>query len=181
MVRAALKSQSVMSRKKVVSVIGPNEKSCTREIYEFGIRLGKALIDAGYFIVCGGMGGLMEAVCRGARQSVNYQTGCTIGILPGMNRNEANEFCDIVIPSGLGIARNQLVVNSGDVIVAVGGGAGTLSEIAFAWQFGKPVICYAGLGGWSERLAGEKIDDTRSNKIMEAKNMEELLAKIKSL
>ena len=170
-----------MTRKKVISVIGPNEKNCPQDVYDFGVKLGKALIDEGYFIACGGLGGVMEAVCKGARQSPHYRAGCTIGILPTMNRADANEFCDIIIPSGLGIARNQLVVSTGDVVVALGGGAGTLSEIAFAWQLGKPVICYSGLGGWSEKLAGAAVDNTKREKIIEAKSLEEIMAKIKSV
>ena len=168
-----------MNRRKIISVIGPNETSCSAEVYEFGIRLGKSLIDEGYFIVCGGMKGVMEAVCKGANQSVNYKEGCTIGILPTLNKRDSNEFCDIVIPSGLGIARNQLVVNTGDVVVAVGGGAGTFSEIAFAWQLEKPVICYTGLGGWSEKLAGQSIDNKDREKLYEAKSLEDVLKMIK--
>jgi len=123
----------------------------------------------------------MEAVCKGARQSSNYKYGCTIGILPTMNRADANEFCNIVIPTGLGFARNQLVVNAGDAVVAVGGGAGTLSEIAFAWQFGKPIICYRGFGGWSEKLAGEKVDERQRTKITEAKTLDEIINWVKKI
>lgn len=170
-----------MSGIKIISVIGPNHQSCSAEIYDFTVKLGTALIDEGYFIVCGGMGGAMEAVCKGARQSAKYKTGCTIGILPALNKGDANKFCDIIIPSGLGVARNQLVVNAGDVVVAIGGGAGTLSEIAFAWQFGKPVICYSGSGGWSEKLAGTAIDNTKRENLAEAKSLEEVIAQIKKI
>jgi len=170
-----------MNRNKIIAVIGPNEKNCPKEVYDFGLKLGKALVDEGYCIVCGGLGGLMEAVCKGARASSHYQFGCTIGILPTLNKEEANEFCDIIIPSGLGIARNQLVVSTGDVIVAVGGGAGTLSEIAFAWQFGKPVICCSGMGGWSEKLAGGALDETKRKKLMEANSIEDVLCLIKAV
>jgi len=166
---------------KIISVIGPNHQSCSPEIYDFAFKLGTALIDEGYFIVCGGMGGAMEAVCKGARRSSKYKPGCTIGILPTMNKSDANKFCDIIIPSGLGVARNQLVVNAGDVVVAVGGGAGTLSELAFAWQFGKPVICYSGFGGWSEKLAGEAIDSTKRERLIEVKSLDEVITRIKMI
>ena len=168
-----------MNKIKIVSVIGPSKNKCSKEIYELGMALGKSLIDNRYFIVCGGMSGVMEAVCKGARQSSKYIQGCTIGILPTMNSNDANKYCDIIIPSGLGVARNQLVINSGDVIVALGGGSGTLSEIAFAWQFGKPIICYSGLGGWSEKLAGALVDESKRDKIIEAKSLDDLLKQIK--
>ncbi len=170
-----------MNNIKIISVIGPNDKSCSSEIYDFTVNLGKALVDEGYFIVCGGMGGAMEAVCKGARQSAKYKTGCTIGILPTLNKADANNYCDIIIPSGLGIARNQLVVSTGDVVVAVGGGAGTLSEIAFAWQLNKPVICYSGLGGWSEQLAGSAIDNSKRDKLIKAKSLEDVVAQIKAI
>ena len=80
----------------------------------------------------------MKAVCRGFAS----EKGITIGIIPGYNKNEANEFVDIVIPSGLGLARNALVVKSADVVVALPGEAGTLSEIAYCLQFGIPVISF---------------------------------------
>ncbi|HXH19192.1 MAG TPA: TIGR00725 family protein [Chitinophagales bacterium] len=166
-------------RPKIISVIGPNAPGCTPVIYDFGVMLGKTLIDEGYFIVCGGMGGLMEAVCKGATKAKHYTKGCTIGILPTLQKSDANEFCDVVIPSGLGIARNQLVVNAGDAVVAIGGGAGTLSEIAFAWQLGKPLICYSGLGGWSEAMAGKMVDERMRNKIIGAESLEEIIAHVK--
>ncbi|MGK7395923.1 MAG: TIGR00725 family protein [Candidatus Cyclobacteriaceae bacterium M3_2C_046] len=143
---------------KIISVIGPGKTMCSSEIYSFGLQLGQRLIEKGYFISCGGMSGLMEAVCKGARQAKNYQFGCTIGIIPTLNKQDANPYCDIVIPTGLGMARNQLVVSTADLIIALNGGAGTLSELAIAWQFRKRVICYTGFEGWSQELAGQNID-----------------------
>jgi uncharacterized protein (TIGR00725 family) len=92
-------------------------------------------------LVCGGLGGVMEAACRGAKEG----GGTTVGILPGSERSAANEFVDVAIPTGLGEARNALVVRAADALIAVGGGYGTLSEIAFALKAGKPVV---GLGSW---------------------------------
>jgi len=92
-------------------------------------------------LVCGGLGGVMEAACRGARDA----GGRTVGILPGADRSAANRFVDVAIPTGLGEARNALVVRSADALVAVGGGYGTLSEIALALKAGKPVV---GLDSW---------------------------------
>lgn len=83
----------------------------------------------------------MEAACRGAREG----GGTTVGILPGTDRGAANEFVDVAVPTGLGEARNALVVRAADALIAVGGGYGTLSEIALALKAGKPVI---GLGTW---------------------------------
>ncbi|GIV33083.1 MAG: hypothetical protein KatS3mg031_0618 [Chitinophagales bacterium] len=169
-----MKSQTI----RLISVIGPNRESCTPDIYQLGMQLGEALADAGYVIVCGGLGGLMEAVCKGARQSAHYRVGCTIGIIPTLHCSDANPYCDIVIPTGLGIARNLLVVNTGHVVVAVGGGAGTLSEIAFAWQLGKPIVCYTGMGGWSEHLAGQVLDSRMRSVIRKASTLQELMEEI---
>jgi uncharacterized protein (TIGR00725 family) len=92
-------------------------------------------------LVCGGLGGVMEAACRGAKGA----GGTTVGILPGTDRSEANEFVDVAIPTGLGEARNALVVRTAHALIAVGGGYGTLSEIALALKAGKRVV---GLGSW---------------------------------
>ena len=164
----------------LVSVIGPGKISCTPEIYDFGLKLGKRLVDNRYHIVCGGMLGLMEAVCQGARGSKKYKPGCTIGIIPFADKSTANPYCDIVIPTGIGIARNQLVVNTGDVVIAVAGGAGTLSEIAFSWQLNKKVICYNGFGGWSEKLSELDLDGTRKGLIKKANSLKEIFELLKS-
>jgi uncharacterized protein (TIGR00725 family) len=103
--------------------------------------VGRLLAERGAVLVCGGLGGTMEAACRGAKQA----GGTTVGLLPGGSRSDANEFVDVAIPTGLGEARNALVVRAADVVVAVGGGYGTLSEIALALKAGKRVV---GLGSW---------------------------------
>jgi hypothetical protein len=120
-----------------VSVIGGSavdapERSTAREL---GVRLA----NRGHVVVCGGLGGVMEAVCEGARTA----DGHTVGILPGEDPTAANEFVETAVATGLGHARNALVVMNGDAAVAVDGGGGTLSEIGFASVFDRPV---AGLG-----------------------------------
>ena len=84
-----------------------------------------------------------------------------------------------MIPTGIGIARNQLVVNTGDAVVSIAGGAGTLSEIAFSWQFNKKIICYSGFRGWSERLADIDIDDTKKGLIKRADSLSDILELLK--
>lgn len=121
-------------RKKVVSVIGG--RHCKAEVEQITIKLGKKLAKVVDILVCGGLSGTMRAICQGFKAS----GGLTIGIIPSYDKNDANEFVDIVIPTGLGLARNVLVVKSADVVVALPGEAGTLSEIAYCLQFGIPVI-----------------------------------------
>jgi uncharacterized protein (TIGR00725 family) len=103
--------------------------------------VGRELAARGAVVVCGGLGGVMEAACRGAKEA----GGLTVAILPGTDRAAANAFVDVVIPSGLGEARNALVVRAADALIAVGGGYGTLSEIALALKAGKRVV---GLDSW---------------------------------
>jgi uncharacterized protein (TIGR00725 family) len=122
-----------------ISVIGGSEaKEPTLAIAE---QIGYALASAGAVTVTGGLGGVMAAACRGAKSA----GGLTVGILPGSDPAAANEWVDVVIPSGLGEARNTLVVNSAAAVIAVGGEYGTLSEIALAFRAGIPVI---GVGTW---------------------------------
>jgi uncharacterized protein (TIGR00725 family) len=113
--------------------------------------VGRALAARGAVVVTGGRGGGMEAACRGAKAA----GGTTVGILPGFDRGEANDFVDVAIPTGLGEARNALVVRAADVLIAVGGGWGTLSEIALALRAGKRVI---GLSTWEVAKGGEPVD-----------------------
>lgn len=103
--------------------------------------VGRELGSRGVVLVCGGLGGVMEAACRGAKEA----GGLTVGILPGLDRSDANPYVDVVIATGLGEARNALVVNAADAVIAVGGGYGTLSEIGLALRAGKRVV---GLGTW---------------------------------
>jgi hypothetical protein len=110
--------------------------------------VGRAVAEAGAVVVCGGLGGVMEAACRGARRA----GGTTVGILPYTDRADANPYVDIAIPTGLGEARNALVVGAADAVVAVAGEYGTLSEIALALQAGIPVV---GLDTWELGRAGE--------------------------
>jgi uncharacterized protein (TIGR00725 family) len=110
--------------------------------------VGRALAEAGAVVVCGGLGGVMAAACRGAASA----GGTTVGILPGSSRADANPWLTVALPTGLGEARNALVVRTVDVLVAVGGGYGTLSEIGLALRTGTPVV---GLGTWELIRAGE--------------------------
>jgi uncharacterized protein (TIGR00725 family) len=103
--------------------------------------VGRRLAARGAVVVCGGLGGAMEAACRGAKEA----GGTTVGLLPGLDRRDANQYVDVTVTTGLGEARNALVVRAADALIAVGGGYGTLSEIGLALRTGKRVV---GLGTW---------------------------------
>ena len=121
-------------RKMIVGVIGGH--SCSNEVEQLAQNLGKNLAKVVDIIVCGGLSGTMESVCLGFKSG----GGLTIGIIPSYNKDDANQYIDIAIPTGLGLARNVLVVKSADIIIALPGEAGTLSEIAYALQFRIPII-----------------------------------------
>lgn len=131
-----------------VAVIGPGQADPEAE--RAALRVGELLARAGAVVVCGGLGGVMEAACRGAEAA----GGTSLAILPGESRAAANPHATLAIPSGMGEARNVLVVRSADAVVAVGGGFGTLSELALALKLGKPVV---GLGTWELARAGERV------------------------
>ncbi len=122
-----------------IAVVGPGE--ATPEELSRAEDVGAAVAEAGAGLVCGGLGGVMEAACRGARS----RGGLTVGLLPGTDRDAANGWVVVALPTGLGEARNALVVRAADAVIAVGGEFGTLSEIALALKAGKRVV---GLGTW---------------------------------
>ncbi len=121
-------------RKRTIAVIGAGDAS-QREVAR-AEEVGRLVAERGAALVCGGLGGVMEAACRGAKQA----GGTTIGILPAYNKNAANPFVDYAVVTGLGHARNVIVASSADAVIAVGGKAGTLSEIAFALINGITVV-----------------------------------------
>jgi hypothetical protein len=129
-----------MENKPIIGVIG-TASSNDASIIELAFKVGCEIARRGAVLLCGGLGGVMEAACRGAKK----EGGITIGILPGYSASEANPFVDHRIVTGLGEARNLIIVLSSSALVACGGGAGTLSEIAFALKHGKPL---AGLRTW---------------------------------
>ena len=158
-----------------IGIIGPNKSQCRKDLFDFGVELGKRLSSPDRVIVCGGLGGFMEAVCWGAKQSDKTFSGQTIGILPDAVTNNANAYIDIPIATGLGIARNIIIVNTADIIIAAGGGAGTLSEIAFAWQQKKTVLCITLFDGWAKELAGKNLDSREDGLLIPVNSIDAIL------
>lgn len=129
-----------------IGVLGPHECSC--EEYALGVEVGAEIARRGAILVCGGLGGMMEAAAKGAKS----QGGLTVGILPGEKGSEANPYIDVPLPTGLGPVRNTLVVRTCDAVIAIRGSYGTLSEIAFALRLGIPVV---GLKTWGVSQDGK--------------------------
>lgn len=121
-------------RKPVIAVVGAGK--CSKKLRDQAQVVGKYIAENDGIVVCGGMGGIMEGVARGAKEA----GGVTIGILPTDNRDDANEWIDYVIPTGFGEARNIMVVRTADAVIAFPGKYGTLTEMAFALQARRPVI-----------------------------------------
>ncbi|MCD6554715.1 MAG: TIGR00725 family protein [Anaerolineae bacterium] len=133
----------------IVAVVGASQ--CTPQEAEIAEAVGRELARRDAILICGGRGGVMEAACRGAKAG----GGRTVGILPGTSRHQANPYVDIPIVTGLGEARNLIIVRSADAVIAVGGEYGTLSEIAFALKLGVPVV---GLGTWELSKDGRRVE-----------------------
>lgn len=130
-----------MQRKLQIAVVGAGE--CTADVRALAEELGREIGRHGMILVCGGMGGVMEAAARGARAA----GGLTVGVLPHYERTGANQWLDIVIPTGFGHGRNVIVAASGDAVIALPGEYGTASEIALALKLGR---CVVALGAWND-------------------------------
>ena len=138
---------------KQIAIIGSAEK-VSPEVEQMAEEIGRGIARSGAVLISGGRKGVMEASCRGAKK----ENGLVVGILPKTN-DQANQFVDICIVTGMGDARNVLNVNSADAVISVCGGAGTLSEIALALKAGKRVVAMRLSGGVSSMMAGKTIDE----------------------
>ncbi|MDH4223946.1 MAG: TIGR00725 family protein [candidate division Zixibacteria bacterium] len=133
------KQPKKIDKKIFIGVIGAG--TCSKKIYDTAQEVGKFIAGAGAVLVCGGLGGVMEGAAKGVREN----GGVTIGIIPGESREEANPYIDFPIVTGFGEGRNLVVIRSSDVIIALPGKYGTLSELSFCMKLGKPVVS---LGSW---------------------------------
>ncbi|MEW6328797.1 MAG: TIGR00725 family protein [Candidatus Micrarchaeota archaeon] len=159
-----------------IGVIG-SRATKNRKALALARDVGKEIARRGAVLVCGGLEGVMEAACEGAKS----ERGITVGILPGSDVRAANKFVDIKIATGMGWARNQAVALSSDGIIMIEGECGTLSELCLAWAEGKPVVALATSGGYAEKFAGARVDEKREDKIHEAKNAREAIDKLSKL
>ena len=154
-------------KRKFIAVIGGSQ--CSSQEAQMAEEVGRELARRGVILVCGGLGGVMEAACRGA----SSEGGVTIGILPGESRQAANPYVQFPIVTGIGYARNVAVVKSAQAVIAISGSYGTLSEISHALQNGIPVI---GLNTWSFSKNGQQ-----DNSIILAQNPAEAVDKALNL
>ncbi len=157
-----------MGRRRVIAGIGG--ASASDRVQSAAEQLGRAVVDAGARLANGGRSGVMEASARGAHASQKYREGDVIGILPGPDAASANPYVDIAIPTDLGYARNVVLTGMADAVIAVGGGSGTLSEIALAWQHGKPIVLLDVGEGWSSELGARALDGRRTDTLLVAQS-----------
>ena len=163
--------------RKIVAVIGDAKTAPGDFKFQMAFETGKMLIDSGFRIQSGGMGGVMQAAFMGAKSSKNYKDGDTIALIPSFDANVSNEYADIIIPTGLDIMRNAIVADA-SAVIAIGGGAGTLSEMAFAWTLKRLILAFSNVEGWSSKLAGIRLDKRNrypyeDDKVFEVQSAEE--------
>jgi len=149
-------SRQGRERSVVVAVVGNSRLEEGDPFDGVAFALGRGIVDAGWTLVTGGLGGVMAAASRGGRESRCWTKGSIVGLLPGHDPDAANQWVDVAIPTGLDLGRNLIVAHA-DAVVAVGGEAGTLSEIALAWQLHRLIVAIEGRG-WAGRLAGTAVD-----------------------
>ena len=153
-------------RKLQIAVIGYNKDRCTDIASETAYEVGKEIAGAGAVLICGGLGGVMEAACKGAKEN----GGTTVGIIPQEEFLPANQYCDIVICTGLGYARDFIVASSADGIIAVGGGVGTLIELGVGYMTKKAMVTISGSGGVADIYGGKFLDERNRVPINVAKD-----------
>jgi hypothetical protein len=148
-----------MTRRPQAVVIGDSDADPAR--LALAESIGGLLARLGMTVVTGGRGGIMEAASRGAVRA----GGIALAILPTTDLDDANPWCSIVVPTGFGHARNAITALAGDVVIVIGGSAGTLSELAFAWIHGRPIFAYTGSGGCADLAVQRPPDDRASSTI----------------
>lgn len=156
-------------RRMVVSVLGSDEDQCTPEAYEMAEEVGKELANHGIITLTGGGKGIMEAAAKGAQEA----GGTTIGILWEEEFSAGNDYLDIVIPAGIGFARDMINSYASDAVILVEGGVGTLSESTYAYFQEKPIIALENSGGTAEKYAGKYLDNRELVKIHSAETPNE--------
>ena len=150
-------------KKPILTIIGPNKSLCKPLHRKHAEMAGQLAVEMGFRVMTGGEKGVMEAAFVGAKRAKNYQSGDTIAVSPKESPHGDDCLADIVIYTGLGHARNYVMAH-GQLILAIGGGTGTLSEMALAWSKCRPILAFSG-DGWAGKLAGMRLDNRRKDKV----------------
>ena len=166
-----------MGKKRQILVIGHNTNGCTPEHEKAAYDVGVEIAKSDSVLITGGLGGVMTAAAHGAKDA----HGLTVGIIPQADASEANEFCDIVIPTGMGLTRDFLNALTADGVIIVGGGSGTLSETCAAYMNKKPMVAIRNLNGPVAQYIDGYIDHRENVKIEGADNAQEAVKKILEL
>ena len=151
-----------MTKKRQILVVGNNENGSTPELEKVAYETGLEIAKSGSVLITGGLGGVMRAACHGAKDA----DGLTVGIIPQNDPSFANEYCDIVIPSGIGLARDFLNALSADGVIIIGGGSGTLSETCAAYMHKKPIVAIKNTGGIADMFTDKYLDHRQNVKIV---------------
>ena len=160
-----------MQRRPKILVIGYNGNHCSEKAYGLAYEVGREIAKRNGIVITGGLGGVMEAACKGARD----EGGLSVGIVPQEDDSMANPFADIVMPTGIGYARDFINVYTGDAVIVIGGGAGTLVEVSTAYLKSKPIFALAGSGGVADKFVDTFIDDRNNVKIESGKDPVEVV------
>ena len=166
-----------MVKKRQILVIGHNTNGCTPEHEKIAYDVGMEIAKSNSVLICGGLGGVMTAAAHGASDG----DGLTIGIIPQNDPSMANEFCDVVISTGMGLARDFLNALSADGVIIIGGGSGTLSETTAAYMYKKPMVAIRNLGGPVAPFIDKFIDQRENVKIIGVNTAQEAVKKILEL
>ena len=166
-----------MTKKIQILIIGHNTNGCTEEHSKIEYETGSEVAKTGHVLVTGGLGGVMEAASHGAHDS----NGLTVGIIPQADASMANEYCDIVIPTGMGLTRDFLNALTADGIIIIGGGSGTLSEICAAYMNKKPMVAIRNMGGVNAQFIDNYLDHRENIKIIGVDTPKEAVDKILEL
>jgi uncharacterized protein (TIGR00725 family) len=164
-------------KKLQIVVLGSSKAICTKKAYEYAEKVGEELAKKNCTVITGGGLGVMEAAMKGAKK----QNGATLAIIPWEDKDHVNAYADYVVATGIGWSRNSINLNSCDGAIVVGGGAGTLNEVTYAYMQRKPTVCVTPSGGMAKELTGTYFDVRRTQKIHGAKNPAEAVNKLLDL
>ena len=167
----------LLTKKVQILIVGHNDNGCTPDHEKIAYEIGNEVAKSNCVLITGGLGGVMKAASHGAHDA----NGLTIGIIPQDDASFANEFCDVVIPSGMGMTRDFLTALSADGVIIVGGGSGTLSEICAAYMNKKPIVAIRNTGGAADRFIDGYVDHRKIVKIIGVDSPKDAVKKILEL